>query len=116
MSAPLSLEARYARLAEVFLKRPRVTLDSGGKGFGSSALKVDARIFAMLSSRSEFVVKLPRKRVDELVESGQGRAFDAGKGRPMKEWLVVAPASSLDWSAIAQEALDFVGGGAATQT
>jgi hypothetical protein len=110
MSAPLSVEARYARLAEVFLKRPSVTHDSGGKGFGSSALKVDGRIFAMLSSRSEFVVKLPRKRVDELVESGHGRAFDAGKGRPMKVWLVVTPASSLDWSSIAEEALDFVGG------
>ena len=109
MSASLSVEERYARLAEAFLKRPNVTQGDGGKGFGSSALKVEGRIFAMLSSRLDFVVKLPRKRVDELVESGDGHPFDAGKGRPMKEWLVVPPTSSLDWSAVAEEALAFVG-------
>jgi hypothetical protein len=48
-----------------FRHRANVTLD--GKGFGSSALKVEGRIFAMLTSRSEFVVKLPRERVDETL-------------------------------------------------
>lgn len=109
MSASLSVEERYARLAEAFLKGPNVTQGDGGKGFGSYALKVEGRIFAMLSSRLEFVVKLPRTRVDELVESGEGHPFDSGKGRPMKEWLVVPPTSSLDWSAVAEEALAFVG-------
>ena len=104
MSSP---ESRYARLVDQFLKRPNVTQD--GKGFGSSALKVDGRIFAMLSSGSEFVVKLPRQRVNELIVSGEGAAFDAGKGRPMKEWVAIRQTSALDWSAIAEEALAFVG-------
>jgi hypothetical protein len=98
---------RYARLVDHFLRRPRVTQE--GKGFGSSALKVDGRIFAMLSARADFVVKLPRARVDELIGSGAGAPFDAGKGRPMKEWLVVPPGSPLDWVSIAEEALAFVG-------
>jgi hypothetical protein len=103
-----SQQSRYARLSEQFLNRPNVTQE--GKGFGSSALRIDGRIFAMLSSRSEFVVKLPRKRVDQLIQSGDGLPFDAGKGRPMKEWVVVHPASPLDWTSLAEEALNFVSG------
>lgn len=101
-------DARYTELVAAFLERPNVHQD--GQGFGSSALKVKGRIFAMLSSRGEFVVKLPRKRVDELVAAGDGARYDAGKGRPMKEWLAVAPTSSIDWAALASEALAFVGG------
>ncbi len=106
MTAGPSNETRYVQLTNQFLARPNVTQE--GKGFGASALRVHGRIFAMLSARSEFVVKLPRRRVEELIESGGGLPFDAGKGRPMKEWLVVPPASPLDWSSIAEEALTFV--------
>src|SRR5207302_1925305 len=53
-----SPEARYAHLTQTFLKRPGVTCGEGS-GFGSGALKIGGKIFAMLSSRTEFVVKLP---------------------------------------------------------
>ena len=107
MSPAQSTEHRYATLVQQFLGRANVTQE--GKGFGSSALKVNGRIFAMLTARSDFVVKLPRQRVEQLIESGDGVAFDAGKGRPMKEWLVLQPTSSLDWSSLTEEALAFVG-------
>jgi hypothetical protein len=107
MSSGASTESRYEQLVGRFLDRPNVTQE--GTGFGASALRVHGRIFAMLSSRSEFVVKLPKRRVEELIESGSGLPFDAGKGRPMKEWLVVSPRSPLDWTSIAEEALTFVG-------
>jgi len=103
MSQP---EARYAALCQEFLRRSEVSQD--GKGFGSSSLKVDGRIFAMLSSRGEFVVKLPRQRVDALVAAGEGVHYDAGRGRPMKEWLALNADSALDWSTLAEEALAFV--------
>jgi hypothetical protein len=101
-------EARYAELCDEFRRRPEVSQD--GKGFGSSSLKVNGRIFAMLSSRGEFVVKLPRQRVDALVASGDGVNYDGGKGRPMKEWLALQAGSSLEWSTLAEEALVFVKG------
>ena len=63
----------------------------------------------MLSSRGEFVVKLPRSRVDELVAKGEGERYDPGHGRIMRQWLALRPESSLDWTSLAQEARDFVG-------
>ena len=101
-------EAKYEDLAKSFTRRRSVTRITEGKGFGSSGqLKVDGRIFAMLV-RGELVVKLPRKRVDELVATGQGKCFDAGKGRPMREWFVLSPTSRRPWLPLTQEAFDFV--------
>jgi hypothetical protein len=100
-------EERYAELVRAFLAESGVTQE--GKGFGSSALKVGGHIFAMLSSQGEFVVKLPRRRVDELIASGDGDRFDPGHGRLMKEWLALRPSSSQDWGLLAREAMDFVG-------
>jgi hypothetical protein len=97
---------RYGDLVRAFTGRPGVS--QAGKGFGSSALKVGGRIFAMLSSRGDFVVKLPRVRVESLVASGDGDPFDPGHGRVMKEWLALRPGSNLDWFSLAEEALFFV--------
>jgi hypothetical protein len=74
--------------------------------FGSNALKVNKKIFAMLV-RGDLVVKLPAARVSELIASGVGSPFDAGKGKPMKEWLTVS-GSEKKWLAFAREALAFV--------
>jgi hypothetical protein len=103
----LTQEERYAELVRAFVGDARVSAE--GKGFGANALKVNGSIFAMLSSRGDFVVKLPRERVDELVAGGEGDRFDTGRGRVMKEWLAVAETSKLDWSDLAREALAYVG-------
>jgi hypothetical protein len=98
------LDPKFAALVQALSKEPKVTY--GGKGFGSSALKADGKIFAMLSSQGEFVVKLSKARVSELVASGHGKNFDPGRGRLMKEWLAVS-APSRRWLALAREALAF---------
>jgi hypothetical protein len=89
-----------------FARKRGVAVPSGGSGFGKAALRVDGKIFAMLV-RDEFVVKLPSERVAKIIAARGGRAFDANKGTPMKEWLVVATPPKT-WLARADEALAFV--------
>ena len=101
-------EERYAALVAELLSKPGVS-HGVGRGFGADALKVNGSIFAMLT-RGQLVVKLPRARVDQMVESGEGTYFDAGRGRPMREWLTVGPTHEGDWSSLAREALAFVKG------
>jgi hypothetical protein len=75
--------------------------------FGAAALRVDGRIFAMVS-RGRLVMKLPAARVAELIVGGDGEPYDAGKGRPMKEWVAFDPRGNRSWVDLATEALDFV--------
>ncbi len=102
-------QKRFARVVAALARRAGVT--QGGskkKGFGSSALCVNDKIFAMVSSRGNFVVKLPKDRVDALVAAGTGTRFDPGHGRLMKEWLAVDATAEADWLSLAEEARAFV--------
>ena len=102
-------DERFVALVTEFAGRPGISVPEPGRhGFGSSALRVNGSIFAMLVG-GRLVVKLPRHRVDALIGSGAGGGFDAGKGRPMKEWLTVAGDEEETWRALAIEAIDFVG-------
>ena len=98
-------EERFDRIAARHLADADV---AGGTGFGGNAgLRVAGKIFAMLV-RGELVVKLPAERVTAIVDAGQGTRFDAGKGRPMREWASVPPESDEDWDSLADEAYAFV--------
>jgi TfoX/Sxy family transcriptional regulator of competence genes len=82
---------------------------TSGTGFGpNEGLRVSGKVFAMLV-QGELVVKLPKDRVDELVDVGAARRFDAGKGRPMKEWASVPVSASRRWKGLVEEAKTFVG-------
>ena len=99
----------FAKLATELAAQAGVTVGAGAKrSFGSGALKVNGKIFAMLSSKGHFVAKLPAERVASLVASGGGSQFDPGHGRLMKEWLEVRKANLPTWRALALEALAFV--------
>ena len=101
--------ARFAALVAALAGRDGVTLGSGRRGFGSGALTVDGRIFAMVSDGS-IVLKLPGEGVAGLLATGEGKAFDAGKGRPMKEWVALRDTSAERTLSLAREARDFVAG------
>lgn len=107
-----SAAQRYGELVQSFAGTAGVTVpeDRGGVGFGSSALKADGSIFAMLTG-DHLVVKLPRVRVAELIDAGTGGPFTAGKTVAMKEWLTVITEDRSTWLALAQEALAFVRNG-----
>ena len=100
-------EERFAELVYELVELPGVTPPGAGRGFGSSALRIRGRIFAMLA-HDRLVVKLPAARVDELVAAGDGVRFDGNKGVPMKEWFSVDPDGQLSWRQLAHEALVFV--------
>jgi TfoX/Sxy family transcriptional regulator of competence genes len=107
MLAP-DVQARFAAIAEGLAGRDGVAIGTGRRGFGSDALTVKGRIFAMLT-RGQLIVKLPADRVSALIDAGDGAPFDAGKGRAMKEWVALTPRSSRRWRALAEEACRFVG-------
>jgi hypothetical protein len=84
-----------------------VTVEKGW-GSASASFKVKKKIFAMMIG-DELVLKLPKPRVDELVDAGNGRRFDPRKnGRVMKEWIVLTVPEK-KWLALAKEAFAFVG-------
>lgn len=99
-------DERFERLVDAMSVEADVAPPTGRRGFGGSALTCRGRIFAMLV-RGQLVVKLPKARVDALIADGVGTAFDANKGRPMKEWFGLAPTSDLEWTDLAHEALAF---------
>jgi hypothetical protein len=104
---PSSPAEHYAAVVEAVRGDPDVTFGSRTKGFGSSALKVGGKIFAMLIEDG-LVVKLPRQRVDALIASGGGDRFDPGHGRPMKEWATIGPTAAERWLPLVREAMEFV--------
>lgn len=72
--------------------------------FGSDALKVSGKVFAM-NVNGRLVVKLVAERVHELKRSGVGTPFDPGHGRVMREWVSVPDRADVDWLELSREAL-----------
>jgi len=109
---PVTPEERFATIVEALLSNPDITPPSDGpqskKGFGSSGLRINNKIFAMLV-KDKLVVKLPKPRVDALIASGKGERFDPRHdGRLMKEWVSVAQTSEEEWLDLSREAMEFV--------
>lgn len=102
-----ALDAAFAPIARAFKDDPEVSL---GRMFGSVGLKVKGKVFAMVV-KGRLVAKLPKSRVDALVDAGRGAHFDPGHGKLMKEWVSVPPGEG-SWLELAQEAHGFVKGGA----
>lgn len=104
--ANVSEDPRFAKIQAEYADDPRVSM---GTGFGPKAgMRVDGRIFAMLV-HGGIAIKLPRDRVQTLVDTGAGQVFGMGKKRPMKEWVSIA-LDSPDAHALVSEAYAFAGG------
>ncbi|MGB5909789.1 MAG: hypothetical protein WBH31_01210 [Promethearchaeia archaeon] len=71
------------------------------------SLKTSKKMFVMLS-KGKYVAKLPKERVEELINSGEGLPYDPGNGRIMKEWVIIPLEYSDKWIDYALEAKKFV--------
>jgi hypothetical protein len=77
------------------------------RAFGSDALKVSGKIFAVLT-KGRLLLKLPSERVDTLVTENLADRFSTGAGRPMKEWVTIAPSNAALWMQLSDEARRYV--------
>ena len=103
--ATIAADVRFAAVAAAFARRRDVVQK---RMFNTeNALAVEGKIFTMLTPKGGFVVKLPKERVDALVDGGAGARFGPG-ARTMKEWVTIDPAATADWVALAKEAYMFV--------
>ncbi|QGQ20401.1 hypothetical protein GC089_15910 [Cellulomonas sp. JZ18] len=102
-------EERLRSVAAAFTDVPGVVLPAAGpRHFGTATLRVHGRIAAM-TPHEHLVVKLPARRVAELVASGEGLPFPVDRP-PMREWVRVASSDPDVWRGLVAEALAFVEG------
>jgi hypothetical protein len=99
---------RLAAIVDALASEPDVTPPdtSGPRRFGSRAVKVDGAAVAMVV-RGALVLKLPRERVDALLEDGSGRPFGTGRGQPYREWVALPDGDPATDLPLAREALEF---------
>jgi hypothetical protein len=95
----MKAEEIWSNVKEYFLKLPEVQKQG-------ESLKTRKKMFAMLS-KGNYVVKLPKERVNKLLNSGEGLPYDPGNGRIMKEWVIIPIEHSDKWIEYASEAKAF---------
>ncbi|MFN8514369.1 MAG: hypothetical protein U0841_17630 [Chloroflexia bacterium] len=85
---------------------------AAGKLFGVRCIKVNGKAFASFHGK-DMVFKLRGAQHAEALALYGATLFDpSGKGRPMREWVVVPVAHADRWEGFAESALRVVGGGA----
>lgn len=100
------VQTAWERIEQTELEVEGVT---SGTGFGrSQGLRIRGKIYAIRKD-DDLILKLPGERVQELIESGAGRAWGPGPGRTMREWVAIPAALSSRWASLASEARAFVG-------
>ena len=95
----MKAEEIWSDLKEYFLKMSEVQKQG-------ESLKTRKKMFAMLS-KGNYIVKLPKDRVSELLSSGEGLPYDPGNGKIMKEWVIIPIEHSDKWIDYASEAKKF---------
>ena len=95
----MTLEEQWASLKEHFLAMDEV------KKTGES-LKIRTKMFVFAKGKN-IVLKLPKERVSELLNSGEGLPYDPGNGKIMKEWVIIPPELSKKWVSLTVEAMKF---------
>ncbi len=92
----------FAEVLEAFGGEPDVEVS---RMFGSDAIKVQGKVFAM-HVKGRLVVKLSGPRAEALITGRMAAAFDPGHGRTMKQWVTIGPEH--EWLPLTREAFMFV--------
>ena len=101
----VSTPAYEAFAADILAHRAEVT---AGKLFGMPCLKAGGKAFAG-SYAGGVAFKLPAGAREQAAGLAGSAAFDpSGRGRPMKEWVVVAAEQEDAWDDLADAAIAFV--------
>lgn len=74
--------------------------------FGFRCVRVDGE-FVGMPADDRLWVKLPAKRVADMIASGEGTVC-APNGRPFREWVGVPDLDEGRWMALLRESVDFV--------
>ena len=97
-------EELFWELAKPHLKRPEVERSTM---MGSPCLRSDGYFYATVHRKTkELIVKLPKERVDELIEQGVGEEFKPA-GKVFREWLAVSALDESRWGELLEEARTF---------
>jgi hypothetical protein len=99
----------YAALVQTLLADPRIV---EGNLFGVRVVKIGGKPFVGLFQNKQLVVKVGAPRVQEMIRTKGGQAFDpSGRNHPMKDWIAInEPAANArkKWLELAAEAKAFV--------
>ncbi len=100
-----SEELFWELASELRAEDPRVV---EGTIMNGRCLRVGKEFLALVDFKgSGLVVKLPRERVEELIDQGKGKPF-APAGRIFKEWLSVPKPDRRRWRALLLEGVAHV--------
>jgi hypothetical protein len=98
----------FSQLMDELAADPTV---GSGKMFGHDGACLGRKFFAM-DYNGDLVLKLGADRVQELIDSGKGAAFEPMPGRAMGGWAQVPPGEGEDslaeWVTLAEEAKGFL--------
>ena len=105
---PDSARDLYEELTDDLLYDPAI---GRATMMGYPCVRLAGRFLASYDDKAgRLVVKLPRERVAELVESGQGDPF-APAGKVFREWVAIARVDRALWQAVLAEAVGFARAG-----
>jgi hypothetical protein len=72
-------------------------------GRGAQGIKLGKKLVVMFM-KGDLMVKLPERRVSEIIVSGEGESFDPGTGKPMKSWVLIPKTRKDLWIKYGEEA------------
>jgi hypothetical protein len=93
----------YGEIKDHFSKDPDVTVLSGR---GAQGIKLGKKLIVMFL-KGDLLVKLPEKRVLEIIASGEGEPYDPGTGKPMKNWVLIPETQRDLWIGYSEEAKQY---------